>query len=109
MSLRATLLTFVRALVRTSAVQTPLTARYIQYIILSGLVAVTPPSSLSLIISGRFKAAKAVQINTYKKLSKETAEKSLGGSAGKMCFLWSQYRVHASSQMLRRMLLLSLG
>lgn len=66
-SLRATLLTFVQALVRTSAAQTPLTARYIQYIILSGLVAMTPPSSLSLIISGLIKAAKAVQINTCKK------------------------------------------
>lgn len=48
-SLRATLLTFVQALVHTFAAQTPLTARYIQYIILPGLVAVIPPSSLSLI------------------------------------------------------------
>lgn len=51
----------------------------------------TPPSSLSLIISGLIKAAKAVQINTCKKKSKETAEKSLGDSVGKMRFLWSQY------------------
>lgn len=41
-SLRATLLTFVQALARTFAAQTPLTARYIQYIIL--LVAVIAPS-----------------------------------------------------------------
>lgn len=49
MSLRATLLTSVQALVHTFAAQTPLTARYILYIILPGLVAVLAPSSLSLI------------------------------------------------------------
>lgn len=49
MSLRATLLTFVQALVRTFAAQTPLTARYVQYMILPGLVAVTAPFSLGLI------------------------------------------------------------
>lgn len=48
-SLRATLLTFVQALVRTFAAQTPLTARYVQYMILPGLVAVTAPFSLGLI------------------------------------------------------------
>lgn len=64
---------------------------YPVYIILSGPVAVTPPSSLSLIIPSLFKAAKAVQINSCKKTVQGNAEKSLGGSAGKRCFLWSQY------------------
>lgn len=48
-SLRATLLISVQALVHTFAAQTPLTARYILYIILPGLVAVLASSSLSLI------------------------------------------------------------
>lgn len=57
MSLKATLQTSVRARVRTSAVQTPLTARYIQHII---LVALSPFSSLSPMAFGLFKVTEEV-------------------------------------------------
>lgn len=91
-SLKATLLTFVQALVHTSAVQTPLIARYIQYIVLSGLVAVIPPSSLSLIISGLFKASKQCRsIFVKKKKMPKEARKVSRWFSSKMCLLWSQY------------------
>lgn len=85
-SLRATLLTSVRALVHTSAVQTPLTARYI----LSGLVALIPPVSPSdqhLVSSKQQKQFGSILVKNWPR----KLQKSLGGSTGKMCFLWNQY------------------
>lgn len=101
-SLKATLLTSVRALVRTCAAQTPLTARYIQCLFLGAL---SLPSFLSLITSCLLEAAEAVQINTCKKLQGNCRKESRR-FRGEMLFIGNQYGVHASSQTLRSMLYL---